>query len=122
MPSIYALSTDGYIVPAFNVSPFSDARGWTGSSTATSTATESARPAVYAFGGRGGTVYRVERSYFEFDTSGITSTVSAASFKFSTGGTATGNSDVIVVKSTAFTQSGRGGFLLQGSDFSLARS
>ena len=117
MPSIYSLHTDGYIAPSLNVGPFSSARSYTGSTTVNNTDTTAFRPAVYAFSGRGGVVYRVERAFFEFDTSGITSTVGAASFKFTTNGTATGNSNVIAVKSTAFTNLFKGTYLLQSSDF-----
>lgn len=61
--------------------------------------------AAFKFSGRGATQYRVHRSFFRFDTSSITSTLSAATLKiyfFSD----QGNGNIIVVKSDAFTGTG----------------
>jgi len=64
--------------------------------------------------GKGGTwLYAVYRSFFKFDTSGISGTVSAATIKIH-GWTSYGSPDVIAVKSNAFTG---GGGTIQASDF-----
>jgi len=63
--------------------------------------------------GRGSTTYSIYRSYFYFDTSSITSTVSSASIVIA-GWTYT-NGDVIVVPSTAFA--GDGSSNLVSSDY-----
>lgn len=62
--------------------------------------------------GRGSTVYRVVRTFYYFDTSGITGTVSSATINIL--GNTTTNADVIVIPSTAF--SGDGSTNLVGTD------
>ena len=63
--------------------------------------------------GRGGGSYIVYRSFFYFDTSGITGTLSSATLKIY--GYTYGTADVIAVKSDAF--GGDGGTALAGADF-----
>ena len=63
--------------------------------------------------GRGSTTYSIYRSYFYFDTSSITSTVSSASIVI-TGWTYT-SGDIIVIPSTAFA--GDGSSNLVSSDY-----
>ena len=68
--------------------------------------------------GRGGGSYIVYRSFFYFDTSGITSTLSAAHIDMP-GYTVSGDpNDTIMIKSTAF--GGDGGTALATSDFFLS--
>jgi len=54
--------------------------------------------------GRGGDLYKTIRTFFYFDTSGITGTVSAATLNMT--GYWAGSADVIVVPSTAFAGDG----------------
>ena len=54
--------------------------------------------------GRGGDLYKTIRTFFYFDTSGITGTVSAATLNMT--GFWSGTADVIVVPSTAFAGDG----------------
>jgi len=61
---------------------------------------------------RGSYIYRVVRTFYYFDTSGITGAVSSATINIT--GTTTTNADVIVVPSTAF--SGDGSTNLVGTD------
>ena len=68
---------------------------------------------ILAVSGRGAIVHRVERSYFYFDTSGITSTVASATLKIF--GYNSGTAEVIAVKSDAF--GGDGGTALATADF-----
>ena len=70
--------------------------------------------AVHRFAGRGGgNIYRVERSFIYFDTSGITGTVAEAQFELV--GTTGADGSIIAVKSTAF--GGDGGTALNKADF-----
>ena len=66
------------------------------------------------FSGRGGQVYYISRSFFYFDTSGITGTVSSATLKIY--GYSLDSADIIAIKSTAF--GGDGGSALDDADFS----
>jgi len=68
---------------------------------------------VYHTGGRGGNVYRVQRSYLYFDTSSITGTLSEATLKVY--GYSQTSADIIVVKSDAY--GGDGGTALASGDF-----
>mgnify|MGYP003655912416 CR=1 FL=1 len=63
--------------------------------------------------GRGGSAYSLYRSFFYFDTSGITNTLSSATLKIY--GYGFGTADVIAVKSDAF--GGDGGTALANADF-----
>lgn len=83
--------------------------------TANPTTDDSAVPSVnYSVSsGRGSLTYSLSRSFFYFDTSGNTGTISNARIRVKGSGTA--NSDVIVVKSTAF--GGDGSANLDADDF-----
>lgn len=103
MPTIY---------PEHNIYSFNGpAAGWSNVRGASSASQVSYNPssfsygaAAFSFSGRGSTQYRVHRSFFHFDTSGITDTLSAVTLKvyfYSD----LGNGNIIVVKSDAFTSS-----------------
>ena len=64
--------------------------------------------------GRGANSYMISRSYFYFDTSGITGTVSSATLKIY--GVSQSTADVIAIKSTAF--GGDGGTAIALADYS----
>ena len=68
---------------------------------------------VMSSSGRGGTLNYIGRSYFYFDTSGITGTVASATLKIY--GYSTSGADVIAVKSDAF--GGDGGTGLVQDDY-----
>jgi len=70
--------------------------------TSTSAAIEYAR---LAGRGRGSSIYRVTRTFYYFDTSGITGTLTGTT-TLNIKGTTTANADVIVVPSTAFSGDG----------------
>ena len=114
MPTIYADSKDG-----MSYSPttaWADARGATsGTVNSTTNATEQEAITVFAFSGRGATTYRVYRSFFYFDTSAITTTVSSATLKLRFGTTREGSANAIAVKSSAF--GGDGSTSLADGDF-----
>ena len=84
--------------------------------TTVNTATQRSGGAITVFhtAGRGSDAYNVSRSYFYFDTSGITGTISSATLKIY--GYQTSAGDVIAIKSTAF--GGDGGTALAASDYS----
>ena len=111
MPTtIFANSNDGVIFK--NTGTHANSRDAT-TGTANSTGTFSTVGAAYQRGSKGGVFYIVYRSFFYFDTSGITSTVSAATLNLY--GLTNGTGDVIAVKSTAF--GGDGGTALANDDF-----
>jgi len=103
MPTIYAATTDRDINSGVQ-SSWSGARdassGTLGGSASDTSELFAAGAAI--FSGRGSSTYKVWRSFFEFDTSGITGTLSAGTLKlyFSND---TGNGNVIIIKSDAFT-------------------
>jgi hypothetical protein len=102
-------------VTSGNQSTHAAARGATTGTVAvnpTSTATAPIEYTRLAGRGRGSFIYRVTRTFYYFDTSGITNAVSAASINI-LGSTQT-NADVIVIPSTAF--SGDGSTNLVGTD------
>lgn len=114
MPTIYADSGDGMIYSP--TAAWASARDATsGTVNSTTNATEQEAITVFAFSGRGATTYRVYRSFFYFDTSAITTTVSSATLKFRFLTTRTGEANAIAVKSTAF--GGNGGTSLTDGDF-----
>lgn len=90
-----------------NQSTHAAARGaTTGTATVNPTTSQNA-PIEYtrlAGRGRGSNAYRVARTFYYFDTSGITGTVSSATLNIK--GTTTANADVIVVPSNAFSGDG----------------
>lgn len=114
MPTIYADSKDGMIYSP--TTAWADARGATsGTVNSTTNATEQEAITVFAFSGRGATTYRVYRSFFYFDTSAITTTVSSATLKLRFGTTREGSANAIAVKSSAF--GGDGSTSLADGDF-----
>ena len=118
MPTIYSSESgttdDGRIVKILAGS-WAAARDATSGSAATVTYSSSASAVnVHRLSGRrGSTTYGVGRSFFCFDTSGITGTVSAATIKIQ--GYSQNSGSVIAVKSTAF--GGDGGTALATGDF-----
>ena len=113
MPTIYANSNDGF--SRKDSTTHAGARDATSADLVTTNAQQNSIYLYFKQPGRGGgSVYTVRRSFFYFDTSGITSTVSSATFNlFRTGLTPTG--DAILVKSNAF--GGDGGTALAKADF-----
>ena len=86
----------------------------TGGSTALTEAASSNFTAVNMFSSRGGgNLFRVERAFMYFDTSGITGTVASARFEIVGNGACDGS--IIAVKSNAF--GGDGGTALSAADF-----
>ena len=114
MPTIYADSGDGMIYSP--TTDWENARDATsGTVNSTTNATEQEAITVFAFSGRGATTYRVYRSFFYFDTSAITTTVSDATLKLRFLTNRQGSANAIAVASTAF--GGNGGTSLAGGDF-----
>ena len=114
MATIYANSGDGMIYSP--TAAWASARDATsGTVSSTTNATEQEAITVFAFSGRGATTYRVYRSFFYFDTSGISNTVSSATLKLKFLTTREGDANAIVVASTAF--GGDGGTALADADF-----
>ena len=114
MPTIYAHEKDGV---ANNVGDATHT-ACRDASSADSVSTTGTSGGVYLYlkqpGRGGGSHYSVRRSFFYFDTSGITSTVSSATFNlFRT--TSTPTETALLVKSTAF--GGDGGTALSTGDF-----
>ena len=100
MATIYAHTNDGY-VGRINQSSWSNARANTTGTVANSTASNNSL-AVRAdkLSGRGGSViYNIYRSFFFFDTSGISANVGSATFKVR--GAFNGGGDLIAVKSNS---------------------
>ena len=110
MPTIYL--GGGGSITKYAVGTWSDIRDATSGNTPVTTRTVNA---MYAFHtpGRGSNVYNVTRSFYYFDTSGITGTVDAARLRIH--GYWSDSADVIVVKSDAF--GGDGGTALASADF-----
>ena len=100
MATIYAHTNDGYVT-RYNQSSWSNARdnsaGTSASSTSTSYFTAIQADRTSARGG--GYVFTIRRSFFFFDTSGISADVDSATFKVR--GFSQGGGDLIAVKSTA---------------------
>ena len=97
MPSIYSDTNDGYVnaVSTSNWAAVRDATTGTSDSNDTRS-TFSVRSRKIASGR--GTQWQVWRTFFEFDTSGISATPSSASLKIY--GSGSGAADLFVVKST----------------------
>ena len=115
MPDIFANTSDGDIFTS-NIAGWANARGaTTGTLGGSSDATGDNGVAVYGFAGRGATQFRIHRSFFFFDTSGITGTVSEATLKIRFLGTRLNDANAIVVKSDAF--GGDGSSALAADDF-----
>lgn len=115
MPSIFSNSADGTINSGIQSDWESAREATSGTVSSTTGATEQDAISVYAFAGRGATQYRVHRSFFFFDTSGISNTVSSATLKLKFLTTREGSANAIVVASTAF--GGDGGTALVDGDF-----
>ena len=113
MPDIFALASDSRIFSAN--AAYSTARSaTTGNVDPVSNLT--AGVGIVRFNARGGgNTVRISRLFFDFDTSGISVTPSSAELKFRINGQAieTSNSNLIAVKSDAFTNSNA----LQDSDY-----
>ena len=114
MPVIFANAADGHIDTG-NLSSHANARG-----ASTGTAVDdgnSSETSVRYFRttGRGSATVSIKRAFFWFDTSGITGTVSEATFKIFADSAAQGPVDIIAVKSNAF--GGDGGTALANDDF-----
>ena len=100
MATIYSHSSDGYVAN-FNRSSWSNARATTTGTSAGSTGTRySNAVSAYKSSGRGGsTFYTIIRSFFFFDTSGISTDVDSATFKVR--GYVQNSGDIIAVKSNS---------------------
>jgi hypothetical protein len=115
MPDIFAGTGDGDIFTS-NIAGWANARAaTTGNLGGSSDTTGDNGVALYKFAGRGATTFRIHRSFFFFDTSGITGTVSEATLKILFQGVRLNDANAIVVKSTAF--GGDGSSALAADDF-----
>jgi hypothetical protein len=113
MADLYSNTNDGTCFSG-NQSSWAAARDHAGTTSQTNAATTSVFVKVFRVGTRGGgTAYSVNRSFYYFDTSGITGTVSSATLKIY-GYSSTTDGSAIAVKSTAF--GGDGGTALHGDD------
>ena len=98
MATIYSSTNDGKIGTQSTVS-WSDNRDATaGDSVSSSSTSDNQGVAAAAFTGRGATTYRINRSFFEFNTLGISSAPDSATLKIR--GYVFGGADLFVVKST----------------------
>tara|TARA_R100001082_G_scaffold18441_1_gene9127 strand:+ start:1082 stop:1756 length:675 start_codon:yes stop_codon:yes gene_type:complete len=97
MPNIYVNSNDGYV--RMTHTSWASARDAVSGNLSSSTSTLSSYGvSAFASAGRGGsTTYYVSRSFFYFDTSGISGEVDSATLKVY--GVGTGGGDLIAVKS-----------------------
>jgi hypothetical protein len=100
MATIYAHANDGYVV-RYNQSSWSDARANTAGTSASSTGSGyfSAIQADRTAARGGGYVFSIRRSFFFFDTSGISANVDSATLKIR--GYSQGGGDLIAVKSNS---------------------
>ena len=98
MATIYAHTNDGYVT-RYNQSSWSNARANTAGTSASSTGTEyaTAVQADRTAARGGGYNFTIRRSFFFFDTSGISTDVDSATFKVR--GYSQGGGDLIAVKS-----------------------
>ena len=100
MATIYAHTNDGYVA-RYNQASWSDARANSSGNFSSSATTSS----PYSIGGwrapvrGGGSTYAIVRSFFYFDTSGISTDVDSATLKIY--GRTTNSGDVIALKSTS---------------------
>ena len=116
MPKIYSASagtSDDGLIYKLGQSSWANARDATSGTVSLNNATYSNAIAAQYFAGRGGgNDFRVFRSFFVFDTSGITGTVASA--KIGLKGYVSTSGSAIAVKSTAF--GGDGGTALASGD------
>ena len=115
MPTIYANTSDNDANSGIR-SSFSAARDFNGTAFLgnASDGSETFAAGVFVFSGRGADQFRVNRSYFYFDVSSITSELSSCNLRLFLFG-ATGNSNIRIIKSTAF--GGDGSAALANTDF-----
>ena len=114
MPTITA-STNGGGVYVTNQTSHANARNADTGNTIVANASRAQNSFGYVrSAGRSGTAYAIYRSFLQFDTSGITGTVSSATLKIY--GYVNGTADLKIVKSTAFG-SGYEGSSLSTADF-----
>ena len=115
MPTITASTNGGYVL-ANNQSSHANARNAASGNVIVTQASRVSTSLSYVrAAGRGGsTVYAIYRSFLQFDTSGITGTVSSATLKIY--GYINGTADLKIVKSTAFG-SGYEGSSLSTADY-----
>ena len=113
MADLYSNNNDGRVDSS--ITTWAGARDDTSGSTPITDGTSTTLfTSVSKFSGRGGgSTFRVHRSFMYFDTSGITSTVSAATIKIY-GVSGHNDGSIIAVKSTAF--GGDGGTALAAGD------
>ena len=99
MATVYAHTNDGYVLS--QQTTWDAARSTVSGTSASSTGTSNTYgiAAVKLSSRGGGFVYRIYRSFFYFDTSGINTTVSSATLKIR--GQTFGGADVIAVKATS---------------------
>ena len=115
MPDIFAGTGDGDIFTS-NIAGWANARAaTTGTLGGSSDATGDNGVAIYKFSGRGADQFRIHRSFFFFNTAGITGTVSEATLKIRFLTSRLGDANAIVVKSDAF--GGDGSSILAADDF-----
>ena len=112
MPDIFSNTNDGK-VESGNLSSHAAARG---ASTGTAAASDTSTVGIKYFktSGRGAATVNIARSFFFFDTSGVTGTVSSATLSIAVGNNI-GSVDIIPIKSDAF--GGDGGTALANADF-----
>ena len=103
MPTIYAATTDNKITSGPNTNYAFTRNALTGTLGTVTTTTEGFNVESMAFSGRGATQYRISRSFFHFDTSGITAAVSSATFKIHIYAVGGGESRIMLFASVAFT-------------------
>ena len=115
MPDIFANTSDGDIFTS-NIAGWANARGAsTGTLGGSSDAEGDNGVAVFGFAGRGATQFRIHRSFFFFNTAGITGTVSEATLKINFQNQRQNDANAIAVKSDAF--GGDGSSALAADDF-----
>ena len=99
MPTIYAAVTDGAVMNRYQSGTWAACRDDSdGTHAFHSTAQSNQAAWAYHSSGRGGDLWSVGRSFFAFDTSGVTATVSSATLKIR--GYSAGTGDIIAVKAT----------------------
>ena len=101
MPDIYANTQDGYVIRATQSSWVNARANSSGTGGSNFSTISSSAIAAYSHSGKGGagTVYTILRSFFYFDTSGISTNVDSATLKIRGFSTTTG--DLIALKATS---------------------
>ena len=107
MPTVYSSANDGFCGQGLNA-PYEDARGGAGNLSDNNNTRDSI--SVWMFGtGRGGGSWGIRRAFLDFDTSGIASTVDAATFILRPYGSYN-DADIIIVRSEHSTSLANGDF------------